>query len=160
MAPPSRVAGGRADHPLRLASVADEHHGHSVRRLDSYCCCVEAAEAMALVYLPDSWVLGVETSLSSVCFVLDAVLTDRHPRYYWPPKAGEQHPYARLRWCLHGDVWWNDGPRLNRPAADASGEEDFGNIDAWLQEGEVDHLEGDWGAVAIRSASQTIEYLD
>jgi len=112
------------------------------------------------VYLPDSWVLGVETTPSSVCFVLDAVLTDGHPRYYWPPKAGEQYPYARLRWCLHGEVWWNDGPHLGRPAVDASGEEDFGNIDAWFQEGGVDHLEGEWGTVAIRGASQTIEYLD
>lgn len=49
------------------------------------------------VYLPDSWVLSVETTDSSVCFELDAVLEQGHPRFYWPPTAGEQYPYARLK---------------------------------------------------------------
>lgn len=52
------------------------------------------------------------------------------------------------------------GPHLDRPAVDASGESDFGNIDAWFQEGHVDHLEGAWGTVRIRGATQTVKYLD
>ena len=121
---------------------------------------VTAIDGLENVYLPDSWVLSVEATDTSVCFVLDAVLQEGHPRFYWPPKPGEQYAYARLRWCLRGEVWWNDGPHLDRPAVDASGERDFGNIDAWFQEGDVDHLEGGWGTVAIRDATQTVEYLD
>jgi len=121
---------------------------------------MEAIDALRHVYLPDSWVLGVETSESSVCFVLDAVLEQGHPCFYWPPKPGEQHAYARLRWCLHGEVCWNDGPNLGSAATDAGGEKDYGNIDAWFREGNLDHLEGGWGAVAVRDARQTIEYLD
>ena len=46
---------------------------------------------MQHVYLPDSWVLAVETDATRVCFVLEAVLTPEHPRYYSPPKPGEQY---------------------------------------------------------------------
>jgi hypothetical protein len=86
------------------------------------------------VYLQDSWVLGVETDESHVCFVLDAALEPGNPKFYSPPKPNEQHAYARLRWCLHGEVHWNEGPNLNDPATDATGEVDFGNIDAWWGE--------------------------
>ena len=111
------------------------------------------------VSLPESWVLSVEADESHVCFVLDAVLEEGHPRFYWPPKLGQQHSVARFRWCLRGDVWWNGGPHLGHPAVDATGENDYGVIDAWWHEGDVDHLEGDWGTVAIRSAIQSVEYL-
>lgn len=114
---------------------------------------------MRRVYLPDSWVLAVETDSTKVCFVLDAVLMPEHPRYA-PPKPGEQHAYARLRWCLAGEVLWNDGPNLVRPATDASGELDYGHIDAWFEESGVDYLEGDFGVVTIRHAVQSVEYLD
>ena len=118
------------------------------------------ASPLAHVFLPDSWVLSVETTDETVCFVVEAVLEAEHERFYWPPKAGEQHAYALLRWSLRGDVWWNDGPNLDNPATDASGEIDFGNIDSWWQEGDVEHLEGGWGSVAIRNGRHNIEYLD
>ncbi len=91
-----------------------------------------------------------------MCFHLQAVLVEGHPLFYWPPAAGEEHPYARLRWCLHGEVWWNEGPNLDRLAVDASGERDYGNVDAWFQEGDVEHLEGQWGAVSVRKATHTV----
>lgn len=112
------------------------------------------------VYLPDSWVLSVETTESSVCFVLDAVLQEGHSRYYWPPRVGEQYPYARLRWCIQGVVHWNEGPNLDRPATGADGELDYGNIDAWLASGDGEMLEGPWGNVAIDEPVHTVEYLD
>lgn len=119
------------------------------------------AGTMDQVFLPDSWVLDVTTTDSSVCFVLDAVLQEGHARFYWPPRPGEQYPYARLRWCLHGQVHWNDGPRLDAPATDAAGERDFGNIDTWLElEGGKQLLEGDWGSVVVAATSQSVEYLD
>ncbi|CAB4576951.1 MAG: hypothetical protein ACK5CE_16965 [Actinomycetes bacterium] len=115
---------------------------------------------MQHVYLPDSWVLAVETDATRVCFVLEAVLTPEHPRYYSPPKSGEQYAYARMRWCLRGEVHWNDGPNLDRPATDATGGVDFGNIYAWFEESGVDHIEGEWGAVTVRNALHSVEYLD
>jgi hypothetical protein len=114
---------------------------------------------MQHVYLPDSWVLGIETDSTMVCFVLDAVLTPEHSRYYTPPKPGEQHAYTRLRWCLRGQVRWNAGPKLDHPAIDASGEKDFGNIDAWFEEKGVEYLEGSWGSVRVADAVHSVEYL-
>lgn len=134
--------------------------GDPVRMSEVPSCAVEATDGPSNVNLPDSWVLSVETTETSVCFVLDAVLEENHPRFYWPPKPGEQYPYARMHWCLHGGVWWNDGPNLERPAIDATGEKDYGNIDAWWQEGNVDHLEGGWGTVAVSFATHTVEYPD
>ena len=112
------------------------------------------------VYLIDSWVLNVDSDDRRGCFVIDAVLEREHERFYWPPRPGEQHAYARISWCLEGEVWWNDGPHLDKPTVDLSGERDFGGIDAWFKEGDVDHLEGDWGSVAIRGARETVEYFD
>ena len=72
---------------------------------------------MEHVCLPDSWVLGVETDATFVSFLLDAVLLPEHPRFYSPPKPGEQYAYARLWWRLTGEVHWNEGPNLtDRPA--------------------------------------------
>lgn len=117
--------------------------------------------ALRHVFLPDSWVLDVRTTESSVCFVLDAVLQEGHPRFSWPPEAGEQYAYVRLRWCLHGLVQWNDGPNLGAPATDADGEHDFGNIDAWLElDDGTELLEGDWGSVVVHQPSHTVEHLD
>ena len=121
---------------------------------------VGLSDALTNVYLPDSWVLDVETTDSLVCFVLDAALHEGHPRYYWPPRAGEQHPYARLRWCLRGAVHWNEGPTLDRPAIGANAELDYGHIDVWLQSGGRHMLEGDWGNVVIDEPDQSVEYLD
>jgi hypothetical protein len=114
---------------------------------------------MSKVDLTESYVLSVETDKSHLNLVLDAALLEGHPLFYWPPKTGEQCAWARLRWSLQGEVWWNEGPHLSRPAVDASGESDYGGIDAWWQEGDVDHLEGPWGTVAIRGATQTVEPL-
>lgn len=121
---------------------------------------MDAVDHLADVFLPDSWVLGIETTDSSVCFDLDAVLQKGHPRFRWPPKPGEQHSYARLRWCLRGIVHWNDGPKFDNPATDANGERDFGHIDVWLQSGDRHTLEGDWGCVVIDRATQSIVYAD
>lgn len=115
---------------------------------------------MEHVYLPDSWVLSIETDgLSFVSFVLDAVLQPEHPLYYHPPLPGEQYAYGRLRWRLTGDVHWNEGPNLEHPARDASGEVDFGNIDSWIRSGSNDCLEGEWGNVLVCDAVHSVEAL-
>lgn len=111
------------------------------------------------MYLPDSWVLAVETDASSyVSFLLEAALQPEHPLYYSPPHPGEQYAYARLRWRLTGRVHWNEGPSLDHPACDASGEFDFGNIDSWIGSGSNDCLEGEWGNVVVYDAVHTVEF--
>ncbi|MEO5837917.1 MAG: hypothetical protein ABIQ73_11405 [Acidimicrobiales bacterium] len=104
--------------------------------------------------------LGIETDSTRVCFELDAVLEREYPRFYWPPRRGEQYSYARVRWCLHGEVEWSAGPNLDQPAIDANGEADYGNIDSCRQEDNVDYLEGEWGTVTIRNAQETVDYLE
>ena len=114
------------------------------------------------IFLPDSWVLSIETTETSVIFVLDAVLEQDHPRFYWPPKPGEQYPYARVAWRIEGDIHWNEGPNLNRPALGPNGERDYGNIDTWVAsaDGRRETLEGEWGCVVIDGGRHTVAYLD
>lgn len=112
------------------------------------------------VYLQGSWVLGINAADDHVCFDLEACLERDHPLFYWPPKEGEVSAYALVRWCLHGEVHWNEGPHLDRPTIDPSGEADYGNIDAWWQEGSTHFVEGEWGSVVVNHARQTVEYLD
>ncbi len=120
----------------------------------------EERSPLAGVYLPDSWVLSVESEDVSLTLVLNAVLEESHPRFYWPPKPGEQHAYARVRWRIAGGVRWIDGPHLDRPALDASGEHDFGNVDAWWSQGTTDYLEGEFGTVAIHNPAHEVAVLD
>ncbi len=112
------------------------------------------------VCLEDSWVREIQTDSSSVRFVLEAALEEGHERFYWPPKPGELHAYATLRWSIHGAVHWNEGPNLERPATDANGEIDFGHIDLWIATGPRQTLEGDWGNVAISEPVHSVEIID
>lgn len=52
----------------------------------------DSPDAMDHVYLADSWVLGLEADETHVCFTLDAVLEEGHPRFYRPPKPGSSSP--------------------------------------------------------------------
>jgi hypothetical protein len=33
------------------------------------------------------------------------------------------------------------------------------NVDAWFQEGDVEHLEGQWDAVSVRKATHTVTVM-
>lgn len=114
------------------------------------------------VDLGESWVLGIETESNRVCFLLDAVLTRDHPRFYWPPKPNEVNALARLRWCLAGEVHWNDGPNLDRPTVDPDGSSDYGQVDVFLASEDMRNfaLEGDWGSVVVSNVEESVEYLD
>lgn len=149
------LAGIAGLRPFAACSVIDGSRQvrHSVKVRDL------PPDSMQKVFLPDSWVLAVEWDAGCLCLELDAVLEEGHPLYYYPPKQGEQYPYAHLRWCLRGEVHWNEGPNLAHRAPDPDGSVDYGNVDAWFQEGDVEHLEGDWGAVVIVAAAHTVTLL-
>lgn len=105
-------------------------------------------EVLSGIFLEESWVLGITAVPAKLSFHLDAVLTPDHPEYH-PPAPGEQYCYrdgvlefrgvSRLVWSVS----------VIRPAVDASGERDFGNIDSfeWDDAGAV--LEGSWGSIEV-----------
>ena len=45
----------------------------------------------------DSYVLTIEGGDQLLALTVEAALCADHPAFYWPPKPGEQHAYARLR---------------------------------------------------------------
>lgn len=100
------------------------------------------------VYFEDSWVLEVSATERSAMLLLDLVLTESHPAWQ-PAKPGEQYCYRRA--CLRFDdatsVLYR--PSALHPTTDATGEIDFGNIDAMTLDDEGYHLEGDWGTLQI-----------
>ena len=111
---------------------------------------------LAGVYLEDSYVLDISESSGHVVFHLDAVLTPEHSAYH-SPSPGEQYCYAK------GSLVFPDVTRVqwlrrsNCHYTDASGEEDFGNIDTLIVDGDAFVVEGDWGAVRISGAQPRFE---
>ena len=103
------------------------------------------------IYLEDSWVLEVVADSSAVRFVLDLVLRESHALYE-PPRPNEQYCYwqAELRFEAASSLLWEG--RGARPAIDANGSLDFGNIDSLQFESDQYFLEGDWGTMRLTSA--------
>lgn len=110
------------------------------------------------VYLEDSWVLRVEESSESIKFEMELVLCEGHPQYHAPYKD-EQYCYSKgsIVFDKPSDVTWL-AKTMTRPAVDANGEVDFGNVDSFELKNGVYHLQGDWGEIELRSAAVTIEY--
>ncbi|MFF5495176.1 hypothetical protein [Streptomyces aquilus] len=110
------------------------------------------------VYLEDSFVLGVTASPGRLSLEMDLVLTVHHPPYR-PPAPGEQHCYtrARIEFLQVRSLTWTD--QGTPPAVDASGETDYGGIDALFRDGSAFHIEGDWGSIDVVSGPPGIIQL-
>jgi hypothetical protein len=108
----------------------------------------QALPQLKNVYLEDSYVLHITTSTGSVAFELDLVLTPGHPRYHEPP-PGDQYCYRRGEVAIEcaKSVRWVR--RSTHEFRDATGEVDYGSIDAWNLDGDVSHILGDWGELAV-----------
>jgi len=107
------------------------------------------------VYLEDSFVLGIEATPTRLVLLMELVLTPGHPAYH-PPAPGEQNCYARATIefrNVRSLTWAGQG---SPPATDASGEMDYGAIDALFRNGSLFHLEGDWGAIDVASDAPEI----
>ncbi|GEL95834.1 hypothetical protein [Cellulomonas composti] len=109
------------------------------------------------LYLEDSWVLDITARPGVLEFVVDLVLRESHPRYE-APKVGEQYCHRRgvlrfegvssLRWEGQGSV----------PATDATGEQDYGSVDALRVTDDVYTVEGDFGRIVVASAPPSVEF--
>jgi hypothetical protein len=108
------------------------------------------------VYLEDSYVLDVRTSLSSVEFSLSVVLTEQHPLYS-PRLPGEQYCYRSglLRFPNVRRFEWIEKSMI--PFTDASGAVDYGNIDEFYRTDEHYYLSGDWGTLEVESSPPSLE---
>jgi len=102
------------------------------------------------VHLENSFVLALKATPGLLTLDVELVLTPEHPAYH-PPAPGEQNRYARASIDfpdVRSLTWTGQG---TPPAVDASGETDYGGIDALFRDGSVFHLEGDWGSIDVVS---------
>ena len=111
------------------------------------------------VFLEDSWVLRIRTDSNSAEFLLDVVLTEKHPLYTFP-KQNEQYCYkqATINFPEVVKAIWVEVNMF--PYKDLDGEIDFGNIDSFIYDGEYYNLSGDWGELKIQSAKPTIKFIE
>jgi hypothetical protein len=111
------------------------------------------------VYLEDSWVLGVTEGVGGLRLNLDLILTDQHPKWT-PAKPEERYCYvsAALVFASPHRVKWIKQP--DRPARDATGELDWGNIDSFEWDDSTYELEGGWGAVIVEGDAPQLLYAD
>ena len=110
------------------------------------------------LYLEDSWVLDITARPGVLELVVDLVLRESHPSYE-APKAGEQYCHRRgvvrfegvssLRWEGQGSV----------PAVDATGERDYGSVDALRVTDDAYMVEGDFGRIAVASPPPSVEFV-
>jgi hypothetical protein len=111
------------------------------------------------LYLEGSFVLDIVEDEGWVKFVLNAALRPRHPHYERPP-AAQAHCYRRLQVTfreLRKTTWF---ARSELVYTDADGRKDHGCIDSFTAEPDGSYvLEGDWGGVAIESASPTVQLV-
>jgi hypothetical protein len=115
----------------------------------------EAFPELSGAYLEDSWVLSVAVENRQATFDLDLVLTPQHPAYH-SPKPGEQHCYMRASLVIAAQEFSFRASQA-APAVDASGEEDFGNIDSFVNVGgDRWRIDGSWGTLDVRSPQVTI----
>ncbi|WP_290061623.1 hypothetical protein [Amycolatopsis solani] len=105
---------------------------------------------LANVYLEDSFVLAIDVTPTSLSFRLEAVLTPSHPRYH-DPRPGEAHCCADAVLTIAEATKIEWVTRSSQSYRDATGEEDFGNIDSLRRHDGHYELAGDWGHVRIHS---------
>lgn len=115
----------------------------------------EPLPALSDVYLEDSYVLGIESDDRSVRFSIDLALTPEHPAYESPP-PDEQYCYRRARISIDDarSVRWRR--KTMQPFTDATGEVDYGSIDSWTLDGDVSHVEGEWGEVEVAGGDVSV----
>ena len=99
--------------------------------------------------LEESWVLEVLPSERAVSLRVEAGMTQQHPQYR-PASPGEQHAYLSGWLTLASDEPGDVRLSGARPAVDATGSTDLGQIDRLAQSTDQTwEAEGDWGSVRL-----------
>jgi hypothetical protein len=82
------------------------------------------------LYLEDSYLLGIHEDDDELRFEIEAVLTERHPRYV-PRKPDEAYTYLRVAIVFPEprSVTWIE--RTMKPIVGRDAEPDYGNIDSF-----------------------------
>lgn len=113
-------------------------------------------EGFENVYFEDSYVLGIDVSETCIVFQLEVVLTEGHPVYVSPP-PDHQHCYRSGR-LIFEDVYDFELIKSGaRPAIDARGEADMGNIDEFSKGQPAYVLNGGWGTLRVECGSARVE---
>ena len=117
-------------------------------------CC----EALANLYLEDSYVLDISEEDNSIRFDMEFVLTEKHKLYH-PPKEKEQYCYKRgqLEFLSTSSSTILQLSN-NLPSIDANGEKDIGNIDYFVGLNDKYFLEGDWGSLDVVCENVSVKY--
>lgn len=110
------------------------------------------------LYLEDSWVLDITARPEVLELVVDLVILESHPSYE-KPLLGEQYSYRRgvIRFTGVSSLKW-DGQGLV-PATDATGERDYGSVDALRATEDGYIVEGDFGRIVVASSQPSVEFL-
>jgi hypothetical protein len=108
------------------------------------------------VYLEDSYVLGIDTTLQTVTIDLGVVLIETHPLYK-KPSINEHYCMRKGQIIFPNCKEFNWIKKSMIPATDAAGEVDYGNIDNFVLTDGRYKLEGSWGSLDIISDSPTME---
>src|ERR1039457_3371606 len=107
------------------------------------------------LFFENSYVLNLQIEPYVLDVSMDFVLTLNHPAYSLP-KPGEQECYKRGRIQItkfQKLTWQASGWK---PAIDATGEKDYGNLDEFVNEAGKFRLSGDWGTIEIEGGELEI----
>lgn len=109
------------------------------------------------LYLEDSFVLGIDEKEGEIKFKMEFVLREKHPLYN-QPKQGEEYCYKKGSIIFEGvrSIEWLE--RNDTYFIDASGEEDYGNIDIFELKGSAYFLSGDWGRLKLESLPPKVNF--
>ncbi len=109
------------------------------------------------LYLEDSFVLGIDESNEEVTFIMDFVLTEKHPKYS-QPRPDENYCYrkGKIKFIKPKSIRWTSRNEIS--FVDKNNEIDFGNIDSFILDGDKLMLNGDWGELEISPENVVVEY--
>ena len=111
----------------------------------------DAVPDLAEIYLEDSYILAVDLDSSKLSMDMEFVLREGHPLWR-PPNPDEHYCYQRGK-LVFKQVHDMTPERIDWhcvPARDASGEIDYGNVDAMKVDLPVVCLEAGFGKIQFR----------
>lgn len=110
------------------------------------------------IYLEDSFVLDIIESADTLCFIVDAVLTEKHVLYETPlPTVQYCYKKAKITFANVQQVKWLE--KTMRPTTNVDGSVDFDNIDYFYSKGDVYSLGGSWGELEIISSPVQFQFV-